>query len=102
MEAKTARTSPNPRGRAACLAHVASSLASPCLLKRRVAKAGMAEVVDARAATAESMGITDLYGAIDFTAAFEVELEAAGKAGFEIVGRPAIRRSVAALLKKTT
>jgi hypothetical protein len=34
------------------------------------------------------------------TADFEVELEAAIHAGFELAGRPAIRRSHAAFLKR--
>ncbi len=109
-------------------------------LKQRVAKAGLAGRVDARTAGAESMEISDLHGAVDFTAAFymvhefpdagkffaevaaaskpdaclmvaepkghveatafEAELEAAGQAGFEVVGRPTIRRSLVAVLKK--
>lgn len=110
-------------------------------LKQRVAKAGLAGRVEARLATAESMGLADLQGAVDFTAAFyvvhefpdagrffaevaaaskpgacllvaepkghvkqaafEAELEAASNAGFEMVERPVIRRSLGALLKQT-
>jgi ubiquinone/menaquinone biosynthesis C-methylase UbiE len=110
-------------------------------LKKRVAKAGFDGRVDARLASADSMGIADLENSIDFIAAFyvvhefpdagrffaevtaaskpgatlllvepkghvkeaafEAELEAASKAGFVIVDRPAIRRSRAALLKKS-
>ena len=41
-------------------------------LKRRLAKAGLDGRVDARIATAASMGIADLHGRVDFTAAFYV------------------------------
>ena len=41
-------------------------------LKRRLAKAGLLERVDARLAPAESMGIDDLAGKVDFTLAFAV------------------------------
>jgi len=109
-------------------------------LKRRAAKLGLLERIDARLASAESMGISDLNGAVDFVLAFSVvhefpdagrffaetvatlrpggtlllaepkghvkaaefdsELQAAAKAGLEIVDRPSIRRTQAALLKK--
>lgn len=39
-------------------------------LERRLAKAGLNGRVDARIAAAESLGIGDLQGAVDFTAAF--------------------------------
>ena len=110
-------------------------------LKQRVAKAGLAGRLEARVAAPESMGIADLQGAVDFTAAlymvhefpdagkffaevaaaskpgarlliaepkghvkptaFEAELEAAREAGFALVERPAIRRSLAAVMKKS-
>jgi len=41
-------------------------------LSRRVAKAGLSERVLTRRATAESMGIPDLAGSVDFTLAFAV------------------------------
>jgi ubiquinone/menaquinone biosynthesis C-methylase UbiE len=41
-------------------------------LKRRVAKAGLLERVDARLAGADSMGLADLTGTIDFVLAFAV------------------------------
>jgi SAM-dependent methyltransferase len=41
-------------------------------LKRRAAKAGLLDRVDARVAPAESMGITHLQGSADFTLAFAV------------------------------
>ena len=41
-------------------------------LKQRLAKAGLADRVDARIVAADSMGIADLQGAVDFTAAFYV------------------------------
>jgi hypothetical protein len=109
-------------------------------LKRRVAKAGILDRIDARVAPADSMGLDDLAGAIDFTLAFAMvhempsatrffaeagaaskpgaslllvepaghvknakfdeELQAARQAGFTLVGRPQIRRSHAALLRK--
>src|SRR5271166_6557203 len=41
-------------------------------LKRRAAKAGVLDRLDARTAPPESMGITDLQGSVDFTLAFAV------------------------------
>jgi len=41
-------------------------------LRRRVAKAGLSERVDARLAPADSMGLADLAGRIDFTLAVAV------------------------------
>ena len=110
-------------------------------LKRRAAKAGLLERIEARLASPESMGITDLHSEGDFTLAFAVvhelgdprrffaevaaasksgasllfvepkghvkepeftsELQAAVDAGFKLVDRPVIRRSHAALLKKS-
>ena len=110
-------------------------------LKSRAAKAGLDDRLDARVAMAESMGLADLQGSVDFTlafavvhefpdaarfftevaaaskadasmllaeprghvkqAAFEAQLEAASQAGFAVVERPIIRRSLTALLKKT-
>jgi SAM-dependent methyltransferase len=109
-------------------------------LKRRIAHAGLLSRVDARVVAPDTMGLTDLAGAVDFTLAFalvhelpavepffgeiaraskpgarllfvepaghvklpdfEAELQAAAKEGFELVDRPAIRRSHAGLLKK--
>ncbi|HVP54995.1 MAG TPA: methyltransferase domain-containing protein [Candidatus Eisenbacteria bacterium] len=109
-------------------------------LKRRLAKAGVDGRADVRVASADSMGLSDLKGAVDFTAAFyvvhefpnherffsevaevsksgagllvaepkghvsgtafEAELDAAAKAGFGVVGRPEIRRSHAAAMRK--
>jgi SAM-dependent methyltransferase len=109
-------------------------------LKRRAARSGLLERVDARLAGPDSLQIVDLAGAIDFTLAFamvhelpalerffadvamaskpgagllfaepaghvkimdfEAELEAAIHAGFEMVERPAIRRSDAAFLRR--
>ncbi len=50
-------------------------------LKRRLAKAGLLERVDARLAAADSMGLADLTSAIDFVLAFAVvhELTAADR-----------------------
>lgn len=49
-------------------------------LKRRVAKAGLESRVDARLVAADSMGISDLKGAVDFILAFAVlhEMPSAG------------------------
>jgi len=109
-------------------------------LKRRAAKAGLLDRLEARLSSADSMGIADLRGSVDFilafavvhefpdtsrffcevaevsksgakmlvaepkghveTAEFEAELGAADEAGFKVVGRPAIRRSHAALLRR--
>lgn len=109
-------------------------------LKRRAAKSGLLDRLEARLASSDSMGITDLKGSVDFTLAFavvhefpdagrffaevaatakpgahlllaepsghvktadfEAELRAADKAGFQLVDRPSIRRSQAALLRK--
>ena len=41
-------------------------------LKRRAAKAGLLNRIDARIASPDSMGISDLHGSIDFTLAFAV------------------------------
>src|ERR1035438_3826633 len=41
-------------------------------LKRRAKKAGLLNRVDARVASAESMGISDLHSSVDFTLAFAV------------------------------
>ena len=41
-------------------------------LKRRAAKAGLLDRIDARLAPADSMGLSDLTGAVDFTLAFAV------------------------------
>jgi SAM-dependent methyltransferase len=109
-------------------------------LKRRAARAGLLERVDARLAARDSMGVTDLAGTVDFALAFalvhelpaadpffievaealkpgaclllaeptghvnavefEGELQAAVRAGLEVVDRPSIRRSRTVLLKK--
>lgn len=109
-------------------------------LKRRASRAGLAERVEARLGSAETMAIAKLRGTVDFTLAFAVvhetldkggffsevaeaskpralllvaepkghvkdtefdsELLAASAAGFELMERPAISRSRAALLRK--
>jgi tRNA A58 N-methylase Trm61 len=109
-------------------------------LKRRVAKAGLLDRIDARLAAPESMGIADLAGQVDFTLAFALvhempsaqtffnevaaaskpgatvllaepsghvdekafdeELQSAARAGLEVVDRPSVSRSVAAVLRK--
>ena len=110
-------------------------------LKRRLTKAGLLERADARLAPADSLGLQDLQGKVDFALAmavvhempsssrffadvaeamkpgatlllaepsghvkrdaFEAELQDAAAAGLEVIGRPVIRRSQAALLRKT-
>jgi SAM-dependent methyltransferase len=109
-------------------------------LKRRAAKASLLDRIDARVTSAETMGIGDLEGKVDFTLAFamvhefpdpghffaeverasnqsarvllaeprghvgdegfEAELKAAATAGLVASERPAIPRSLAALLVK--
>ncbi len=66
-------------------------------LKRRAEKAGLLDRVDARVASAQSMGISDLHGSADFTLAFAVvhefpdagrffaEVAAASKAGASVL-----------------
>lgn len=49
-------------------------------LKRRAAKAGLLDRIDARVTSSESMGIADLNGSVDFTLAFAVVHEV-GDAG---------------------
>jgi tRNA A58 N-methylase Trm61 len=110
-------------------------------LKRRLAKAGLSDRVDARLAQDDSMGLKDLAGKVDFTLAmavvhempgaawffgqtaeamkpgavlllaepsghvkkeaFEAELEAAAQVGLTLDSRPSVRRSQAALLRKS-
>jgi len=109
-------------------------------LKRRAAKADLLDRIDARVTTAESMGVEDLEGKVDFTLAFAVvhelpdagrffaevaraskqnarvllaeprghvkqqdfaaQLETAAAAGLTIAERPAIHRSLTAVLFK--
>jgi SAM-dependent methyltransferase len=109
-------------------------------LRRRALKAGLLPRIDTRLAQPDSLGISDLKGAVDFVLAFfmvhempswerffseaaatlkpggllllvepvghvkpekfQHELEAAKAAGFEATDRPAIRRSLAAVLRK--
>jgi ubiquinone/menaquinone biosynthesis C-methylase UbiE len=109
-------------------------------LKRRLAKAGLNDKVDTRVASAESLGVSDLAGKVDFILAFAIvhempssarffsqasevakrgaqlllvepaghvkseefnsELADSARVGFQVVDRPKIRRSLAALLQK--
>jgi tRNA A58 N-methylase Trm61 len=109
-------------------------------LKRRAAKAGVLDRIDARVAAPNSMGLGDLRGKADFTLAFALvhempsaarffaeaaeamkpggtllfvepsghvdedkfaeELKDATAAGFKVIDRPLIRRSLTAVLKK--
>lgn len=109
-------------------------------LKRRVAKVGLADRLDARVAQKNSMALQDLQGKVDFTLAFymvhempsakiffeeaaaamkpgatlllseprghvkdekfEEEIQAGVAAGLSLVDRPAIRRSLSAVLRK--
>ncbi len=58
-----------PSGRVAAVDLQPRMLAS---LKRRVARRGLADVLDARLASSESMGVADLTGLVDFVLAFAV------------------------------
>jgi len=51
-------------------------------LKRRLARAGLLERVDARVATADSLGLSDLSGKIDFALAMAVVHETPGPGWF--------------------
>ncbi len=51
-------------------------------LKRRLAKAGMSDRVDARTAPADSLGLSDHRGKVDFTLAMAVVHETPGAAWF--------------------
>jgi SAM-dependent methyltransferase len=51
-------------------------------LKRRLARAGLQERVDARLASPDSMGIADLASSVDFTLAFAVVHEMPDAAAF--------------------
>ncbi len=51
-------------------------------LKRRAAKAGVLERIDARLVAADSLGIADLAGGVDFTLAFAVVHEIPDGASF--------------------
>src|SRR5664280_1593675 len=68
-------------------------------LKRRAAKAGLLDRVDARVAPAESMGITDLQGSADFTLAFAVvhEFPDAGRFFAEVAAACSSESNAAAL-----
>ena len=74
-----------PRGRVVAVDIQPKMIAA---LERRVAKAGLADRVHARLAKAESMGIADLDGTVDFVLAFAVvhELPSADRF-FEEAGR---------------
>lgn len=126
-----------PRGRVVAVDLQAKMIES---LKRRAAKAGVLDRIDARVTSADTMGVDDLAEKVDFTlafamvhelpdagrffaevaraskpqallllaeprghvdrAGFEAELSAATAVRFEVMDRPAIRRSIAALLTK--
>jgi SAM-dependent methyltransferase len=51
-------------------------------MRRRAAKAGVLDRLDARLATADSLGLTDLAGVVDFTLAFAMVHELGVAAGF--------------------
>jgi SAM-dependent methyltransferase len=126
-----------PRGRVVAVDIQPLMLAG---LKRRAARAGLSERLDTRLVSADTLGLADLDGAVDFTlafgvvhelpavepffaevskaskagaglllaepadrvktSAFEAELQAATRVGFELVGRPSIRSSRAVFLRK--
>lgn len=51
-------------------------------LRRRAAKAGLLDRIDARLATPESLGVSDLMGRVDFTLAYALVHEMPDAAGF--------------------
>jgi SAM-dependent methyltransferase len=64
-------------------------------LRRRAAKAGLLDRLDARLATPDSLGLADLAGAVDFTLAFAMVHETPSAAGFfrevALASKPAAR-----------
>jgi SAM-dependent methyltransferase len=64
-------------------------------LRRRAAKAGFLDRLDARLATPDSLGLADLAGAVDFTLAFAMVHETPSAAGFfrevALASKPAAR-----------
>jgi ubiquinone/menaquinone biosynthesis C-methylase UbiE len=67
-------------------------------LKKRLAKAGLLERVDARQAGEESMGVSDLDGKIDFVLAFAVVHEVTAPHVFFNEAARAMKRGAALLL----
>jgi hypothetical protein len=67
-------------------------------LKRRLAKAGLLDRVDARHAGETSMGVTDLDGRVDFVLAFAVVHEMAAADNFFIEAARALKPGAALLL----
>ncbi len=67
-------------------------------LKRRLAKAGLLKRVDARLAGADSMGLADLTGAIDFVLAFAVVHELAAPDRFFAEAAQALKTGGSILL----
>jgi ubiquinone/menaquinone biosynthesis C-methylase UbiE len=67
-------------------------------LKRRVARAGLEQRVDARLASAESLGIADLGGAVDFAFAFAMVHEMPSAARFFVEAAAACRPEARLLL----
>ena len=67
-------------------------------LKRRAAKAGLADCIDARVATPESLGIQDLRGTIDFILAFAMVHEMPKAGNFFREAAEAARNGASLLL----
>jgi len=67
-------------------------------LKRRMAKAGLLDRTDARVATAESMGLNDLRGQVDFTLAFFMVHEMPSASRFFVEAAEAMKPGAALLL----
>lgn len=71
-------------------------------LKRRASKAGLLERVDARLAAPDSMGVTDLAGAVDFALAFAVVHELPAANSFFIEVAQALKPGAYLLLAEPT
>ena len=67
-------------------------------LKRRAQKGGLLDRIDARLAAADSMGIGDLAGEVDFTLAFAVVHEMPGSAPFFAEAAAALKPGARMLL----
>jgi SAM-dependent methyltransferase len=71
-------------------------------LKRRAARAGLLERVDARLAARDSMGVTDLAGTVDFALAFALVHELPAADPFFIEVAEALKPGACLLLAEPT
>jgi SAM-dependent methyltransferase len=71
-------------------------------LKRRAAKAGLAERIDARLAQRDSMGLADVAGRVDFALAFAVVHELPSAARFFAEVSQALKPGASVLLAEPT